>query len=41
MKLLKELRQGDSADKEKDAMAEFVCLVEDIFRKKEKTENDG
>jgi hypothetical protein len=41
MKQLKELRQGDRGDEERNAMAEFVSLVEDIFAKKDKTADDG
>jgi hypothetical protein len=43
MKLLKELRNGDSDSRatEMNAMAEFVGLVDEVFGKRDKTEEDG
>jgi len=38
MKMLKELREGGKGEKEQDAMAEFVRLVETTFGRGEKEE---
>lgn len=40
MQLLKMIREGQGADKEKDSMAEFILLVEELFSTDNK-EQDG
>jgi hypothetical protein len=41
MALLKDMREGNGRDKEKEAMGEFVALVEELFRKPEAKEEAG
>lgn len=41
MRLLKGLREGKRGDKEKEAMAEFVTLVQETFGKPDDEESAG
>lgn len=37
MAVLKEIRDGETQDDEKEAMAQFVGLVDELFAQKDKT----